>query len=94
MSIDIESGYKYGYQGVSASGNATLGATIYPYSVFADAFLRASCSPSLNYNWGYWLEDPTPPGSTVYDGGVEFERPDSIVNRRNDARPDIRQHRC
>ena len=45
MSIDIESGYKYGYQGVSASGNATLGATIYPYSVFADAFLRASCSP-------------------------------------------------
>jgi hypothetical protein len=71
MSIDIESGYKYGYQGVSASGNATLGATIYPYSVFADAFLRASCSPSLNYNWGYWLEDPTPPGSTVYDGGVE-----------------------
>ena len=34
--------------------------------------LRASCSPSLNYNWGYWLEDPTPPGSTVYDGGVEL----------------------
>jgi len=70
MSIDIESGYKYGYQGVQASGNATLGATIYPNSVFP-ALLRASCSPSLTYNWGYWLEDPTPPGSTVFDGGVE-----------------------
>ena len=70
MSIDIESGYKYGYQGVSASGNANLGATIYPNAVFP-ALLRASCSPSLNYNWGYWLEDPTPPGSTVFDGGVD-----------------------
>ena len=69
MSIDIESGYKYGYQGVNASGNATLGVTIYPYSILP-ASLRASCSPSLNYNWGYWLEDPTPPGSTVFEGGV------------------------
>lgn len=70
MSIDIESGYKYNYQGVNASGNATLGVTIYPQSILP-ACLRVSCSPSLNYNWGYWLEDPTPPGSAVFEGGVD-----------------------
>ena len=69
MSIDIESGFKYGWEGVSGSGNATLGITIYPQSI-RPVLLQAWCCPALNYNWGYWLDDPTPPGSTVFEGGV------------------------